>query len=126
VGEHGAPSWFELLTPEFATAVGFYRSVFRWETKVESDTDEFRYTTMKDPGGEGELAGIMDASGFLPEGVAANWSIFWEVDDIKETVAKVKSLGGAVVIDVRDTPYGRLAEVTDPAGASFKLRTADR
>lgn len=126
LGEHGAPSWFELLTREFAAAVGFYRSVFRWDTQVESDTDEFRYTTMKDPGGEGELAGIMDASGFLPEGVPAHWSIFWEVDDIGETVAKVKSLGGAVVIGVRQTPYGRLAEVADPAGASFKLRTADR
>src|SRR5271163_4903509 len=42
LGEHGAPSWFELHTREHATAVDFYRSVFRWETYTVSDTDEFR------------------------------------------------------------------------------------
>jgi predicted enzyme related to lactoylglutathione lyase len=126
LGEHGAPSWFELLTREYASAVEFYRSVFRWDTKVEGDTDEFRYTTMQNPGGEGELAGIMDASGILPDGAPAHWSIFWEVDDIGEIVAKVKALGGAVVTDVRDTSYGRLAAVADPAGAGFNLRTSDR
>jgi predicted enzyme related to lactoylglutathione lyase len=26
-------------------------------------------------------------------------------------------------MDVEDTPYGRLATVTDPVGAQFKLRT---
>lgn len=123
LGEHGAPSWFELHTRDHATAVAFYRSVFRWDTKVEGDTDEFRYTTMRDPGGDGELAGIMDATAFLPDGVPAHWSIYWGVDDAELTVAKVKALGGSVVIGVEDTPYGRLATVTDPAGAQFKLRT---
>jgi predicted enzyme related to lactoylglutathione lyase len=126
LGEHGAPSWFELRTRKFTTAVDFYRSVFRWDTKVEGDSDEFRYTTMRNPGREGELAGIMDASGILPDGAPAHWSIFWEVDDIGEIVAKVKALGGAVVTDVRDTSYGRLAAVADPAGAGFNLRTSDR
>jgi hypothetical protein len=69
------------------------------------------------------LAGIGDANAFLPEGVPAHWSIYWETDDADATVAKVKSLGGAVVLDAADTPYGRLATVTDPAGAQFKLRT---
>ena len=62
LGEHGAPGWFELFTRDHAAAVAFYRSVFRWDTNAVGDTDEFRYTTMRDPGGEDELAGIMDAS----------------------------------------------------------------
>ena len=66
--EPGAPAWFELLTRGFATAVDFYRSVFHWETRTEGDTDDFRYTVVPDPGGQGELAGIMDATAFLPEG----------------------------------------------------------
>jgi predicted enzyme related to lactoylglutathione lyase len=123
LNEAGAPSWFELHTRDHAVAVAFYRSVFRWETDDVSDTDEFRYTTMRNPKGEGELAGIMDASAFLPDGVPSQWSIYWEVDDATATVAKVKALGGSVVMDVEDTPYGRLATVTDPAGAQFKLRT---
>jgi len=123
LNEHGAPSWFELHTRAHASAVAFYRSVFGWDVNTVGDSDEFRYTTMRGPGGEGELAGIMDATAFLPAAVPAHWSIYWEVEDAQVTVAKVKALGGSVVVDVEDTPYGRLATVTDPAGAQFKLRT---
>jgi uncharacterized protein len=123
LNERGAPSWFELHTRDHAAAVAFYRSVFHWDTDAVGDSDEFRYTTMRDPSGQGELAGIMDAKAFLPEGVSAHWSVYWEVDDADTTVAKVKALGGSVVMDAVDTPYGRLATVADPAGAEFKLRT---
>lgn len=122
LNEHGAPSFFELHTRDHATAVAFYRSVFHWDTDAVGDSDEFRYTTMRDPSGEGQLAGIMDASAFLPDGVPAHWSIYWAVDNADATVAKVKALGGSVVTDAVDTPYGRLATVADPAGAQFKLR----
>jgi predicted enzyme related to lactoylglutathione lyase len=122
LGEHGSPSWFELHTREHGTAVAFYRSVFRWDTVAVGDSDEFRYTVMKDPTGDGELAGIMDAGAWLPEGVPAHWSVYWHSDDIDATVSRVKALGGAVVMDAEDTPYGRLATVTDPSGAQFKLR----
>jgi uncharacterized protein len=121
--ENGSPGWFELLTRDYTTSVSFYRSAFLWDTNVISDTDEMRYTVMRDPSGEGELAGIMDAKAFLPEGQPAQWSIYWQVDDAAATVARVKALGGSVVMDVEDTPYGRLAAVADPAGAQFKLRT---
>ncbi|MGO9560785.1 MAG: VOC family protein [Acidimicrobiales bacterium] len=122
LSENGTPSWFELHTRDYATAVAFYRSVFHWETNTVGDSDEFRYTSMRDPQGEGELAGIMDASAFLPEGVPAYWSVYWHADDVDATIAKVKTLGGSVVTDPTDTPYGRLASVADPAGAEFKLR----
>jgi len=124
LNEPGAPSWFELLTRDHATAVDFYRTVFHWETNAVGDTDEFRYTTMRQPGGELELAGIGDARSFLPEGVPAHWSIYWEVDDAEAAVARVTELGGTLVSGVDETPYGRLATVTDPAGAQFKLRTS--
>jgi predicted enzyme related to lactoylglutathione lyase len=45
------------------------------------------------------------------------------VDDVDASVARIKSLGGSVVVEATDTPYGKLATVTDPAGAEFKLRT---
>ena len=125
LGEHGAPSWFELHTRQHATAIDFYQSVFLWDTKVEGDSDEFRYTTMRNPDADGELAGVMDAAAFLPVGVPSSWAIYWEVDDAAEAIANVKALGGSVVTDVEDTPYGRLATVADPSGAVFKLRTSN-
>ncbi len=60
--EPGAPSWFELHTRNHAKAVKFYHDVFRWEISPMSDTDDFRYSVMMNPSGEGELAGIFDAS----------------------------------------------------------------
>src|ERR1700694_3801902 len=67
LNEYGAPSWFELHTRDHAAAVAFYRTVYRWDVNTVGDSDEFRYTTMRHPTGEGELAGIMDATAFLPE-----------------------------------------------------------
>jgi len=125
LGESGAPSWFELYTHDHDTAVAFYRTVFRWDTNVLGDTDEFRYTTMRNPDGEDELAGITGPD-FLPDDQAARWAMYWEVDDTDAAVASVRDLGGSVVIDARDTPYGRLAMVTDPAGAEFNLRRSIR
>jgi predicted enzyme related to lactoylglutathione lyase len=124
LNEHGFPSWFELHTRDHAAAVAFYRAVYRWETSTLGDSDEFRYTTMRDPEGKSDLAGIMDARAFLPEGAPAQWSIYWEVDETDATVAKVRALGGAVIAEPQDTPFGRLATVVDPAGAPFKLRTS--
>jgi predicted enzyme related to lactoylglutathione lyase len=121
--EHGAPSWFELQTRDYTAAVSFYSSVFHWDTEVVSDTDEFRYTIMRDPSGEGELAGIMDATAFLADGAPASWSIYWEVDNVDYAVSKLKALGGSVLVDAMDTPHGRIATVTDPAAAQFKMRT---
>ncbi len=122
LNEHGAPSWFELLTRDHAAALEFYGSVFHWDTHVVGDTDEFRYSTMQEPGGGSELAGIGDATAFLPEGVPAHWSVYWEVDDVDAALARVEALGGSIVIGKQDTPYGQLATATDPAGAPFKLR----
>lgn len=122
MAEHGAPSWFELYTRDYQVAVDFYQKVFRLEAQVVADSAEFRYTTLRDEGGV-ELAGVMDASSFLPDGAPSYWITYWEVDDIDASIAKVRSLGGSVVTDATDSPYGRIATATDPSGAQFKLRT---
>ena len=118
-GESATPSWFELSTRDYEAAVDFYRTVFRWETHAVGDTPEFRYTTLKH--GEDWLAGIMDASGFLPEGVPAHWSVYFGVEDTDAALAQIVDLGGEVVRPAEDTPYGRLASAADPTGAQFKL-----
>ena len=119
LGEPGTPSWFELHTRDYEAAVGFYRDVFGWDTHAVSDTPEFRYTTLRD--GDGWLAGIMDASGFLPDGVPVCWSVYFGVEDTDAALAKISDLGGSILRAAEDTPYGRLATAADPTGAQFKL-----
>ncbi len=119
--EPGSPSWFELHTRDYDTSVAFYRDVFGWNTQTMGDTPEFRYTVMTN--GEDQLAGIMDASGFLPDGVPSNWQIYFDTQDVDATIARVVELGGSVGQAAEDTPYGRLAQVADPTGAQFRLRS---
>jgi predicted enzyme related to lactoylglutathione lyase len=45
------------------------------------------------------------------------------VGDTDTAVARVESLGGSVITPAEDTPYGRIATVADPMGATFRLRT---
>lgn len=118
-GEPGAPAWFELMTRDFDGAMDFYRDVFKWQTHVMSDTDEFRYATLGD--GASAAAGIMDASGFLPDGVPSHWVVYFEVADTDAACAKIIELGGSVLDAPQDTPFGRNATVADSTGAMFKL-----
>jgi uncharacterized protein len=117
--EDGSPGWFELLTRDYQAAVVFYRDVFQLDTEVAGDTPEFRYTILRQ--GAEQVAGIMDASGFLPEGVPAYWTVYFAVDDTDTALDRLTGLGGTVEQPAEDTPYGRLAGVADPLGARFKL-----
>jgi len=119
MAEPGTPGWFELHTRDYDGAVLFYEKVFGWDTHVASDEPGFRYTTLGQ--GEGQLAGIMDAGAFLPEGVPAHWAVYFAVADTDATLAQVQALGGSIVQPAETTPYGRLATATDPTGAMFKL-----
>ena len=118
-GENGTPAWFELHTRDYDAAVDFYRKVFHWDAHAMSDSPELRYTTLGQ--GDGQLAGIMDASASLPDAVPAHWSIYFGVGDADAALGQIVELGGAVVTATEDTPYGRLATASDPTGAQFKL-----
>jgi predicted enzyme related to lactoylglutathione lyase len=119
VGEPGAPAWFELHTRDYDAAVDFYRKVFDWDAHVASDEPTLHYTTLGE--GESALAGIMDASAFLPAGAPSSWSVYFAVDDADATLAKAVELGGSIVQPAEDTPYGRLAQAADSTGALFRL-----
>ncbi len=99
-------------------AVQFYRDVFKEDARAMSDAPEFRYTTLND--GEDQVAGIMDASMFPPE-APSGWSIYFGTDDTDKSLVRIVDLGGKVVLPAEDTPYGRLAQASDPTGALFKL-----
>jgi predicted enzyme related to lactoylglutathione lyase len=117
--EPGAPAWHELHTKDYATAVKFYQDVFGWDTDVMSDTPEFRYTTLG--AGQAAKAGIMDASAYLPAEVPSNWQVYFAVADTDATIAQALALGAKMIDGPDDTPFGRLATLTDPTGAMFKI-----
>jgi predicted enzyme related to lactoylglutathione lyase len=118
LAEPNSPAWFELHTSKYAEVVDFYTNVFGWPAHTTGDTDDFRYTTYGE--GDGQLAGIMDATAF-DGGAPAGWSVYFNVTDVDATIARAEALGAKSVHPAEDTPYGRLAHLIDPVGASFKL-----
>jgi predicted enzyme related to lactoylglutathione lyase len=118
-GQLGTPVYFELLTRGYRGASVFYGDVFGWDARVVSDTPELRLTVLTDSGET--IAGIMDASAFLPADEPDHWKIYIKVADTDAALATVAELGGTVVSAAMDTPYGRLAEFADPTGARLKL-----
>jgi predicted enzyme related to lactoylglutathione lyase len=117
--EVGTPAWFELHTRDYDRSVEFYRDVFGWDAHTMSDTPEFRYTTLGE--GENALAGIMDATQFISAAEPASWSVYFQVEDVDDALKRIAKLGGKVVREAEDTPYGRLAAANDPTGTRFKL-----
>lgn len=116
--EPNTPTWNECLTRDYRRAQDFYAQVFGW-TYDEVGNDEFHYAAFQVDGrGAG---GIGDLPPNLPDSVPAHWRVYFEVDDPDETVDRVVKLGGVVRTPPEDTPFGRMAHVTDPQGAPFSV-----
>ena len=120
--EPGSVTWDEHHSKNFAASTAFYAKAFGWQIDPMSDTDEFRYSNAQIDGQP--VAGLMDSSSFLPAEVPSHWAVYFSVADVDAAVAKAVALGGAVLRPAENTPFGRIADVSDPTGAPFKLHTA--
>jgi len=112
-------TWDELHSKDFEASKNFYSQVFGWQLEPTSDTDEFRYYTGQ-LGGE-SVAGLMDSRTILPPEIPSMWTMYFSVDDIDAACERATAAGGRVIRPPEDTPFGRMAELTDPTGALFKL-----
>jgi uncharacterized protein len=119
-GERGGLFWEDLRSTDPDRAREFYGALLGWEFRpMEMAGPD--YSTVHLPGDDaplGGLGGMMGISGF-----PSHWIVYLGVDDTDEAVAYVESAGGHVVSPGFDTPYGRMAAVTDPFGAAFWLMT---
>jgi uncharacterized protein len=110
----GAPNWVDLGTPDVDAAAAFYRAVFGWEFQSAGP----------DAGGYGMLmlnGKTVAAVGPLAEAPSA-WTTYFEAPDADATADAVKRAGGAVRYGPTDVfTAGRMAQFTDPAGATFAV-----
>lgn len=120
--EPGSVTWDEHHSKDFAATTPFYETVFGWTMdKSSGDTDQFRYYLGQVDGNT--VVGLMDSANYLPAEVPSHWAVFFSVPDADETAATITRLGGTVVRGPDDTPFGRVADVTDNAGVPFKLHS---
>jgi predicted enzyme related to lactoylglutathione lyase len=116
VNEPGGITWEDLRSPDPDVARAFYTAVFGFRTDAlpEAGPD---YSTFSLPSEEWPLGGI--GGMFGANGLPAHWVVYFQVADTDASVAAAVRGGGAVIGPPDDTPYGRMAGLTDPAGAVF-------
>lgn len=115
VNEAGAFSWAEISTADGKAADEFYAGVFGYHLQsMDGGGPDLDYTLYNI--GDRTVAGRM----VMPDAPPA-WGIYFGVDDCDAAVDKIKEMGGTIHIEPNDTPFGRMARVSDPWGAQFSI-----
>jgi len=114
--EPGGLSWEDLRSSDPDASKAFYAEVLGWDyTPLEMAGPD--YATFHHPGDEAPLGGLGGMMGM--EGFPSHWIVYFGVADVDAAVAHVEAHGGHILSPGFDTPFGRMAAVTDPWGASF-------
>jgi uncharacterized protein len=116
VNEPGGITWEDLRSHDPDAARDFYGAVFgyTYTPMPEAGPD---YAMFYQPGGEAPLGGMGGMMG--AEGAPAHWIVYFRVADTDAAVTAAEGNGGTVIAPAFDTTYGRMAGITDPAGAMF-------
>ncbi|MGN6722591.1 MAG: VOC family protein, partial [Marmoricola sp.] len=120
--EPGAPVWNELVSPGLDQALPFYDAVLGMKSE-KSDmegqpADAPPYMVLSDVNGK-QVAGAMPP---MMEGIPPHWNVYFQVEDVDATVAKVTGLGGSSIAPAFDVPgIGRMAVLADPQGGMFNV-----
>lgn len=114
--EPGSATWYELYASDAKQSRDFYAALLG--ATAEPMPGSLEYYVLKR--GEKMLAGIMQIDpawgDFHP-----NWAVYFSVADTDKAAAIIKEHGGKVLGPIEDTPFGRMAAVMDPFGATFKI-----
>jgi uncharacterized protein len=113
----GKISWKELMTPDAVVSAKFYHGLFGWVIE-EVDLGGTSYTFFKV--GEESVAGMAVLSA-KSEGTPEGWTNYVTVENLEDSIAKARELGGKVCKDITALRIGRFAIVQDPNGAAVGL-----
>lgn len=115
----GVIEWYDLTVTHAEQIKNFYCDVVGWESGAISmgDYDDF---SIHLPESNTTVAGICHARGsnrHLP----AQWLMYVRVENVAESIAKCKALGGVVLDGPRALGSGEFCVIQDPEGAVLAL-----
>jgi uncharacterized protein len=120
----GTNVWNELLVQDASWVANFYEAVFGFDTEKAADpVSGDGVTLLADGQRVAAIRGVGDA---LPHGHGPHWVAYFEAEDVDAAARRVVELGGRLVGEPQDGPWGRAAEVADPEGATFRLVRSKR
>jgi uncharacterized protein len=127
VNDPGTLCWTELHTADPAAAGSFYQAVFGWVTQ-DVPMGTFNYALIRPSGGgeDSSQGGIVPIDPEMAAaGMTTHWRPYFEVADCDAVTATTSERGGTVAMPPEDVPgVGRMAWLTDPAGAAFAVITS--
>jgi uncharacterized protein len=116
---HGVPCWVDTAQPDLPAALDFYGALLGWEFAGPGPVPG-------DPPGEYHVARVRgrDVAGIssLPPSAPAtpSWATHVAVQTADGTADRARAAGGTVIVEPFDAPpAGRMAVLSDPAGAAF-------
>ncbi|WP_282692771.1 VOC family protein [Streptomyces sp. CC208A] len=112
----GSPCWIDLGSPDTAAAAKFYAAVFGWELR-SAGPETGGYGFFQQDG-----ATVAALGPLTEEGADSAWTVYFRTSDADTAQMVTAAEGGRVrlrAMDVMDA--GRLAALTDPAGAEFAV-----
>ena len=118
VNENATLSWNELMTPDLDGAVRFYGSVFDYTFENLPQMPGGGYQLMKL--GDAVVGGMLGLGGEDAK-LPPYWLTYFMLDDVDAGFDRARELGGELLSEPHDSPYGRFAPVRDPQGAVFAL-----
>ncbi|MCW2855789.1 MAG: hypothetical protein JWR52_1404 [Marmoricola sp.] len=117
--EPGTPIWNELVSPDIPAALAFYAEVVGLGSQVSEQMGD--YTTITNVAGD-VVGGTMPPP---MEGVPPHWNVYFNVESVDDTAAKIEAGGGTTVAPAFDVPgVGRMGVYADPQGGMFNLMQA--
>jgi predicted enzyme related to lactoylglutathione lyase len=137
VNEHGSLNFNGLATRDPEGAAAFYGAVFGWKTLVLPAGVMWTlpgygdHLEERNPGLRNQMAQMGAPEGFIDvvaslnpiadddSDTPAHWSVTFAVDDAAATAARVRELGGDIVVGPVDAPWTRSVVIKDPHGATF-------
>lgn len=116
---HHAINYIEIPVTDLAGAKRFYGEAFGWAFNDYGD----QYVGIRKPGGapDEEAGGFRPVDAVTPGGVL----IVLYSDDLKASLAGVRSAGGEITAEPFSFPGGRRFEFADPDGHVLAVWTAE-
>jgi uncharacterized protein len=115
VNDPGAMSLNQLNAASPELARKFYAELFGWRFDEMS----------QDPPYWGIYNGERTNGGMMPLPVGADapshWLVYFSVADLDDAAARIRDLGGDILVAPMDVPGGRILVARDPQGAAFAL-----
>lgn len=114
----GGFGWEELQSKDLKQAVPFYEKLLGWSSQVFPMEYENYHVFMLGKSGMGGAA----AHQAKHTGDFCHWLCYIMVEDVDAAAAKVKQLGGSIVLPPHDIPdVGRSALIRDPEGSYLSI-----